>query len=97
MLSPIATIHHLGYIPTFLNSSDKRSAAKQFDANYIGRWRPLKGFEMNPETFSIKYPGDPKLLPIAVATLRQERIFIYESAWVAIVQPDGTFEFSRMD
>jgi len=96
-LSPICNMSHLGYIPSFLNSSDKRSAAEQFEENYIAGWNPFPGFTMDPTTFAIKYPGDPKLHPLATATLRHERIFIYEHAWVAIVQPDRSFEIARMD
>jgi hypothetical protein len=48
------------------------------------------------------YPGDPKLPLLAEATLhagseRPEVVRFYDCALVAVVQPDGSFEVSRMD
>ena len=89
----------IGFIPNFLFKSDPRSAAKQFNDRYAhgGGWRPLEGFELNRETFSITYPGDPSHFPIAELSFRDERIFIYPHAWVMILQPNGDYEISRMD
>ena len=41
--------------------------------------------------------GEPTLLPRAATALRNESIFFYPHAWVAIVQEDGAFEVCRMD
>jgi hypothetical protein len=100
VLDPRVTPEHLGIIPGMLNSRDPRPAREQFDEHYVhgGGWRPFQGFTMNPETFAIKYPGDPAHKALAEIVFRpEERIFFYESAWVAIVQKDGTYEISRMD
>jgi hypothetical protein len=34
---------------------------------------------------------------IAEINFRQERIILHDSSYVAIVQPDGSFEVARMD
>ena len=47
---------------------------------------------------SLKYPGDPPLKPIAaVSRLRDEVILFYPHDWLCVVQPDGSFEVSRVD
>lgn len=88
----------LGYIPTFLSEHDPLPAREQLDANYKhgGGWNPMAGWKMGPE-YSIKYPGDPWLYPVAKLQLRDEIILVYEHAWVVVLQPDGSFEIARMD
>lgn len=89
----------VGVIPYWLYEDDEREASEQIDANYQhgGGWRPFKGFVMDFEDYSIKYPGDPKMKPWARAKFRDDLIFVYEAAWVAIVKPNKTFEISRID
>lgn len=102
---PRMTMEHLGLIPTFLSEDDPRPAAKQIDVNYHfgGGWSPMKGWRMTPETGVISYgdpsapDADPPLPVLAETRLRNEIILFYESAWVAIVQPDGSFEIARLD
>jgi hypothetical protein len=96
---PRAVIEALGFIPEFLNDLDPRPAREQFNESYAhgGGWRKFDGFEMDPKDHGITYPGDPTYMPLASLTLRDETIFIYPHAWVAIVQPDGTYEIARMD
>ncbi len=98
LLHPKMTLEHLGFIPEMLSEEDPRPVREQLDENYAhgGGWDPFKGFKMREDN-SIKYPGDPAHPPLARARLREETIYFYESAWVAIVQPDGSFEISRMD
>jgi hypothetical protein len=86
----------LGLIPTFINEDDPRSAREQFDAAYIGGWSPFKGFTMRPDG-DLLYPGDPPTKLLAWTKLHDETIRVYEHAWVAIVQPDGSYEIARMD
>jgi hypothetical protein len=88
----------LGYLPSFLSEVDPRKVAEQFNENYAhgGGWDPFQGFTLGTD-FSLKYPGDPAMKPVAMLAFREEKVFVYESAWVAIVQPDGTFEVCRMD
>jgi len=49
------------------------------------------------EGHKLRYPGDPILAPLAQAKLRDELIVFYRHALVAIIQPDGSFEVSRVD
>jgi len=88
----------LGLLPEFLDPNDPRPAKEQIDSNYShgGGWRPLKGFEINSQN-RIVYPGDPPLRPVAVAKLRKELIIVHEMDWVAIIQPDRSFEVARID
>ena len=88
----------LGYIPSFLSESDPRSAKEQLDGNYNhgGGWRSMPGFIMLPNG-DLSYPGDPPYALLAETSLRGEVIRVYHYSWVAIVQPDGTFDVSRMD
>lgn len=94
---PRATQEMLGFIPEFLSTQDPRPAVEQLDANYShgGGWHDFEGFKMT-ET-GIKYPGDPEMKLLAEAKLRDETIRVYECAWVAVVQPDGSFRICRMD
>ncbi len=90
------TPEHLGLIPSFLDEDDPRPAREQFDAKYIGGWMPFPGFEML-EGGDLKYPEDPVTICLAETKLRDETIRFYQSSWVSITQPDGSFEVSRMD
>lgn len=97
MKHPQATAEHLGFIPYFFSNGDPRPAREQIDSNYQhgGGWRPFKGFKMGER--GITYPGDPMMPLLAEAKLGKETIRIYDCAWVAIVQEDGSFEISRID
>src|SRR5436190_2482904 len=95
-LHPAVTLDHLGYLPGFLSETDPRSAAEQFNTNYVyGGWRPFKGHRLNADN-SLAYPGDPPMYPIAETQLRDELILLYPSDWVAIIQPNRSFEVCRM-
>jgi hypothetical protein len=98
LIHPRATEDMLGLIPEFFDEADPRPAREQAHERYAhgGGWHTFAGFEML-ESGALKYPGDPALQLIARARLRDEHIQVYEGAWVAIVQPDGSFEVSRMD
>jgi hypothetical protein len=87
-----------GFIPTFLSLADPRPAREQLDAHYQhgGGWRPQEGFTMHGG-MSLHYPGDPAFRPLAMARFRDEKIVIYEHEYVAVIQPDGSFEVSRMN
>ena len=100
MLHPKATLETLGFLPMFLDDNDPRPASKQFNSAYVhgGGWSPFKGFKFDQATKAIQYPGDPRMLPIAVSILHGiEHIFVYPHSWVLILQEDGSFEISRMD
>lgn len=95
---PQMTQEHLGFIPHFLSALDPRPAREQIDSAYQhgGGWRPFEGFLMYQDG-SIQFPGDPAHRVLAEARLGDEIIRYYQHSWVAIVQPDGTFEIARLD
>ena len=88
----------LGFIPQMVSASDSRGAQEQLDCGYRhgGGWMPFKGFMLDPD-YSLRFPGDPVMRPLAIAKLRDEVICVYESAWVAVIQPDMSFSVARMD
>jgi hypothetical protein len=98
MKHPHANMEMLGLIPEFLDERDPRPAREQIDQNYRhgGGWQPFPGFTMLPDG-DLSYPGDPPTRLIAETHLRDETIRFYDCSWLAIVQPDGTFEVSRVD
>jgi len=98
LLHPGMTSEHLGLIPDFLEESDPRPAREQIDERYAhgGGWRPMKGFRFGPHYLLI-YPGNPPMAPVARVRLRNELIMLYPHAWLVIVQPDQSFEASRVD
>ena len=96
-LDPRFDMEHLGYLPGFLSEDDERSAAEQYNENYIGGWRPQPDWKFNPETLVVRYPGDPPMRPFAMAMLRNERILFYPHAYVMVLQDDDTFAMARMD
>lgn len=89
----------LGFLPMFMREEDPRPAREQIHDNYRhgGGWRSFTGFDYNPRTLEIVYPGDPPMLPLATTKLRDETIIFYPHAWLLVLQPDGTFEVSRVD
>lgn len=98
LLHPEMTEEHLGFLPLFLAPSDPRRATEQLDSAYQhgGGWDPFKGFTLQSDN-SLTYRGDPPLQPLAQAKLRDETIVFYSGSWVAVIQPDRSFEVSRMD
>ena len=89
----------LGYLPHFLDEDNPDNCVKQLDQNYKhgGGWSKFEGFKMNMKDNSIKYPGDPPYRPLAKMKIRNETVFVYPHAWVAVVQEDGSYEIARMD
>lgn len=98
LLHPRA-LDFLGFIPSFVSPDNPESAKDQLDNNYRhgGGWHAMPGWRFNVDSHTITYPGDPPLKPVASAKLRDEAIYVYQHAWVCIVQPDGKFEVARMD
>lgn len=98
LLHPRATFEHLGLIPGFLDEDNPAPARQQLDEAYsfAGGWRPDLQFTMSPDG-ALGYSGDPPMKPIAECKLRDETIRLYPYAFVAIIQPDGSFEAARMD
>jgi hypothetical protein len=98
MLHPQMTEVQLGLIQFWLDEDNSAPAKDQLHHNYShgGGWNPFKGFRLD-ETNSLHYSSDPPLRPLAETMLRNEKIVFYDHSWVAIIQPDRTFEVCRMD
>lgn len=107
-LDPRVTPDHIGLIPAFFVELDPRDAIDQINERYAhgGGWFDLKvgerGFRQFDDFAKLHYPGDPPLHAYAEATLhlgtdKPERIVIYESGFVAIIQADQSFRVSRLD
>lgn len=98
LLHPRATADTLGFIPSFLSEDDPDPAWKQIHKNYGhgGGWRSQDGFALTPSD-CLRYPGDPPLQPLARTHLRDERILFYPYSFVAIIQPDRSFDVARID
>ena len=98
MIHPQAGPEMLGYLPSMVSDLSPKSAREQFNDAYsfAGGWTPFKGFTMLPDR-NLSYPGDPPTQLLAETKLRDETILFYDHAWVAIVQPDGSFEVCRKD
>jgi hypothetical protein len=88
----------LGFLPAMLSERNPAPAREQLHHGYAhgGGWHPFRGHKLLPDN-RLTYPGDPPLRPLAQTKLRDELIVLYEHAWVAIIQPDRTFEVCRMD
>ena len=90
-----------GAIPWFLEWEDPRSATQQLHEAYAhgGGWRPFPGFTLHnaQRDAFLTYPEDPDTHEISRARLREELIIVFENSWVAVVQPTGAYEISRMD
>jgi hypothetical protein len=82
----------------FFDDNDPRPAAEQINEKYAhgGGWNPIPRFTMEADG-TLRYPGVPPLPVLAEAIFRNELIRFYDHAWVAIMQPGGAFEVSRMD
>lgn len=99
LLHPEMTQEALGYLPLYLSDSDQRPAAVQFQERYGpigGGWTPTKQkIELKPD--GLHFPGDPVMPPLAETKLGDETIRFYDCSWVAIIQPDGSYEIARID
>jgi hypothetical protein len=89
----------LGFLPGLILESDPRPVAEQLNDRYGhgGGWQPMPGFTLNPGTFTLKYPEDPPMKPLAMSTLRDEMLVFYPHAFLMILQSNGAFEVSRVD
>lgn len=98
MLHPKMSIDHLGFIPCWFIEGDLRRAEQVIDDCYRhgGGFRQFKGFALRADN-SIKYPGDPILKPLASAQYGDELLVFYDSAFLAIIQPDRSFQITRVD
>jgi hypothetical protein len=95
---------HIGLVTMMLNPDAKGTAVQQLDAGYGhgGGWRPFEGFKML-EDGNMQYGdpneenADPPTQLLWEAQFNDETIRVYQNAWFAVVQKDGSFEVCRMD
>jgi len=89
------------YLSHFWDEADPRPAKEQANTSYVyGGWQPFSGFTLlgsEKTTYKLAYPGDPPQVELSRAKLRDEIIVLFPSAWVAIIQLDGSCEIARMD
>lgn len=93
-----------GFIPSWLNESSKSGAVEQIDKNYShgGGWRDFNGFTLKGEIDSevgplLLYPGDPPTAAVCHWKVGDEQVVLFDHAWVAVVQPDGSHRIARID
>ena len=86
-----------GFIPSFIKVDDERPLKEQINDNYIGGWKPFEGFKLKQKSWTIGYPGDPDMQPLAGVALHGEVLAVYPHAWVMIVQEDNSYEIARLD
>lgn len=98
MIHPRMTPEMLGYVPLFFDENDPRPAREQIDDNYGhgGGWHSVQGFEMLPSG-KLSCSGNPPIQLLAETRLRNETIRFYEHSWLVVIQPDGSWEASRVD
>ena len=96
------------YLPHFFNEDDPRPAKEQVHTAYShgGGWNPFNGFKLHRfgevpgevrEHYGLKYPGDPIMRELSRAKLRDELLVFFECSWLAIIQPDSSWEVARLD
>jgi len=91
-----------GFIPQWLSEHNPMSAVEQIDKSYGhgGGWNDFAGFKLESKEngyYSLLYPGDPPTRELSRATLRDEKIVLFQHSWVAVIQPDGSFRVARID
>lgn len=94
--------HTLGLIPVLISAGDPRCVREQIESNYAhgGGFNPTPGFSLElglPGKAKLHYPGDPALREWGRATINEELVIVFDCAFVAIVQRDGSFAVTRMD
>ena len=85
----------VGIIPTFLDQEDERPMKEQIDTAYVSGWREFKGHRLEDD-WSLNYPGDPALHPVAACALHGAIFVMYEYGWALIMEPGG-WEVCRLD
>lgn len=102
ILHPNVTDWHLGFLPEWLRHAEASGTptAEFLNKAYMhgGGWQPFKGFTLGEDN-SLNYPEDPPQKPYVEFSFtdRPEKIYMYDHAWVSIVNPDRSFEVCRMD
>lgn len=92
---------YLGLIPSLISNAFPGKVKDQINENYAhgGGYSAFghSQWVFDPLTMTLSFPGDPVFTPKASALIGDERVIVYEAGVVAILQPDGSFEVTRMD
>jgi hypothetical protein len=99
-LDPRFRAEDLGFLWDILTPEDKRKVSEQLNDRYAhgGGYRPFKGFTLDRRTMTMRYPGDPPFKPSAMTAIGDEKVFFYpQGQWLLILQPDNTWEVTRVD
>lgn len=80
-----------GFIPSFFDFDDDRPCVVQLRERYMFGCSPLFGVTIQ-EDGTWQYPDDPDLPPLMSADFpaNNERVYIYQHAFVAVVKTDGS-------
>lgn len=101
LLDPRTTAEHLGYLPYLIGTQFPGTVAEQLRENYAhgGGYMPFGGdkWKLDPKTHVLTYPEDDPFEPLAMTKIRDETLYFYNYAILAIVQPDGSFVVTRVD
>lgn len=101
LLNPRMTIDQLGYLPMLIGPKFPGTVAEQLRDNYAhgGGYDPFGEnlWKLDPKTHVLSYPDDPQFHPLATTKVRDETLYFYNHAILAIVQPDGSFAVTRVD
>src|SRR5262245_20742636 len=85
---------HVGGLPRYLDQTSTDALWLQLDEKTESGWNPQlvkeQGWELSADEFLISH-GLPPLAPAAYAYHLGEKILVYPSGWVVIVQLGGKF------
>ena len=108
IMAPGADPEILGLIPGFFMEDDPDDAVAQVNKRYQhgGGWRKMDGFTIENISsardyltgkVTLSYEGDPPYRQLAIAMLHDEILILFDCAWLAVVQADGSYEVARLD
>ena len=97
-----------GLLPEIIWQDDPRPAREQFNDRYAhgGGWNPMKGWLFKPgpdgEATLVFQSNDEEddaeeYREMSRTTINSEILILFDCEFLAIVQPDGSFEVDRVD
>lgn len=96
-VKPEALVKACGVLLEWVDDSDRRPAREQYDHHYnYGPLHESTGGSITEEGIFM-YPQDPPQYPMVKGRMRHETIYIYQHAFVAIVNDNGNIFRTRID
>lgn len=96
--------NQLGFIVLWFDPRSEKSAQEQANDGYLQTggcpFLPTKAsFTLVEEDgeYRLEHPEDPPMRELARTKIRDETIVLFDYAWMAIIQPDGSHVISRVD